>query len=254
MPRILEMHGFDVTVVGSVPEALAAIQSQQFEVLLADLNVGQPGDGFTIVSAMRRTQPQAVTLILTGYPAFDTALEAIRRQADAYVVKPAEIDDLLHTIENLLDTHTPHQPITARRVPRLLADHVEEAARRWTAEIRASDLLRGSRRNDGKLQDDAHRYIQWLVTRLESSNSQASEKEIAAARKHGRERFRQGYSLPMVMHECHLLRQELLRMVEENLLAIEISYVVTDLAALNKLIDSMLAATVEGYLAADAKR
>jgi hypothetical protein len=58
----------------------------------------------------------------------------------------------------------------------------------------------------------------------------------------------------MVMHECHLLRQELLRMVEENLLAIEISYVVTDLAALNKLIDSMLAATVEGYLAADAKR
>jgi len=253
MPPILEMHGFNVTITGSVPEALTAMQSQQFDVLLADLNVGQPGDGFTIVSAMRRTQPQAVTLILTGYPAFDTALEAIRRQADAYVVKPAEIDTLLQTIENLLDTHTPHQPIPARRVPRLLAEHAEQAARRWAHQIRSSDLLHEANLNDGNLQDDARGYIRWLVTRLESRDSNASKEEISAARKHGREHFRRGYSLPMIMHECHLLRQELLQLVEENLLAIEISYVVTDLAALNNLIDSMLTASVEGFLAAEAR-
>jgi ActR/RegA family two-component response regulator len=254
MPPILEMHGFEVTIAGSVPEALTAMQSQEFDVLVADLNVGQPGDGFTIVSAMRRTQPQAVTLILTGYPAFDTALEAIRRQADAYVVKPAEIDNLLETIENLLNTHTPHQPIPAQRVPRLLSDHAEQAGHRWAKQIRSSALLRGANLNNGNLQDDARGYIRWLVTRLESNDSQVSKEEISAARKHGRERNRRGYSLPMVVHECHLLRRELLQMVEENLLAIEISYVVTDLAALNNLIDSMLTATVEGYLAAETKR
>jgi YesN/AraC family two-component response regulator len=40
---------------------------------------------------MRRTKPDCVNLILTGYPAFETALEAIRNQVDDYIVKPAEI-------------------------------------------------------------------------------------------------------------------------------------------------------------------
>src|SRR5438874_11972725 len=80
LPAILEMHGFVVRTASDVPEALALIQKEQFDVLLSDLNIGQPGDGFTIVSAMRRIQPNAVTVIITGYPAFETALEAIRKQ------------------------------------------------------------------------------------------------------------------------------------------------------------------------------
>jgi len=75
-------QGFAVTTSATVPEALKLISQQDFDVLIADLNVGHAGDGFTVVSAMRRTQPQAVTFILTGYPAFETALEAIRLQVD----------------------------------------------------------------------------------------------------------------------------------------------------------------------------
>src|SRR6266567_5471173 len=51
-------------------EILKLIQSEQFDVLLSDLNIGEPSDGFTVVSAMRRIQPDALTIILTGYPAF----------------------------------------------------------------------------------------------------------------------------------------------------------------------------------------
>ena len=79
-------------VVINVSDALAAISEDRFDVLIADLNIGMPGDGFTVVSAMRRTQPEAVTIILTGYPAFETALEAIRSQVDDYAVKPANIE------------------------------------------------------------------------------------------------------------------------------------------------------------------
>src|SRR5690348_16573825 len=76
LPMILRKEGFDVTVVATVPEALDFINRQKFEVLLADLNIGQAGDGFTVVSAMRRTQPEVATFILTGYPDFQSALEA----------------------------------------------------------------------------------------------------------------------------------------------------------------------------------
>jgi DNA-binding NtrC family response regulator len=68
LPVILEGAGFQVVVAATVPEALSIIGTQKFDVLISDLNIGNPGDGFTVVSAMRRTQPDAVTFILTGYP------------------------------------------------------------------------------------------------------------------------------------------------------------------------------------------
>ena len=80
LQQVLEKEGFKVTTVGTVTDALALISHLHFDVLISDLNIGHPGDGFVVVSAMRRTQPDALTFILTGYPAFDTALEALRQQ------------------------------------------------------------------------------------------------------------------------------------------------------------------------------
>jgi len=69
LPPLLERNGFQVTSAASVPEALNLIAQRKFQVLLTDLNIGRPGDGFAIVSAMRSTQPDALRFILTGYPA-----------------------------------------------------------------------------------------------------------------------------------------------------------------------------------------
>jgi DNA-binding NtrC family response regulator len=55
---MLEANDFTVTSAATVADALRFIANEKFEVLIADLNVGSPGDGFTIVSAMRRTQPK----------------------------------------------------------------------------------------------------------------------------------------------------------------------------------------------------
>jgi len=60
----------------------------------------QAGDGFTVVSAMRHTHPDAVTLVLSGYPELDEALAAIRSQADEVLVKPIEIASLRKIIRN----------------------------------------------------------------------------------------------------------------------------------------------------------
>src|SRR6476469_9545528 len=120
LPAILKIHGFDVTSAGSVSEAIQEISRQHFDVLISDLNIGNPGDGFTVVSAMRRTQPQCVTLILTGYPGFETALQAIRSQVDDYLVKPTQIERLVETIERKLTERTPHNPPPAMRVREIM--------------------------------------------------------------------------------------------------------------------------------------
>jgi DNA-binding NtrC family response regulator len=62
----LERDGFKVVSVMNVAEALTRIANEKFDVLLSDLHLPQAGDGFTVVSAMRHTHPDAVTLVLSG--------------------------------------------------------------------------------------------------------------------------------------------------------------------------------------------
>src|ERR1700724_1442317 len=124
---ILERHGFDVTAAATVPEALEHINHATFDVLLSDLNIGQPGDGFTVVSAMRRVQPEAATFILTGYPDFDTALQAIRSQVDDYLLKPTDVPVLIHAIHSRLEHRRRVPPERAlKRVSDLMQESLGE--------------------------------------------------------------------------------------------------------------------------------
>ena len=104
LPPLLQTKGFEVRVAANVPEALIEINSYQFDVLITDLNISEQGDGFLVVSAMRHLQPHCVNLILTGYPALETAVQAIRSQVDDYLMKPSDVDSLVTTINQKLET------------------------------------------------------------------------------------------------------------------------------------------------------
>jgi CheY-like chemotaxis protein len=66
---VLEGNRFYVTTAANAAEALHLIDTKPFDVLLSDLHMPGPADGFTLVSAMRHTNPKAVTLVFTGFPA-----------------------------------------------------------------------------------------------------------------------------------------------------------------------------------------
>jgi len=66
MKSAFEQNDFRVTTAANVPEALQFIGNERFDVLLCDLHMPGAGDGFTVVSAMRHTNPDAVTLVFTG--------------------------------------------------------------------------------------------------------------------------------------------------------------------------------------------
>jgi DNA-binding NtrC family response regulator len=102
LPLLLQERGFHVRVASSVPEALSEIGTHQFDVLLSDLNIGEEGDGFSVVRAMRKAHPDCITILLTGYPAFESAVQALHDEVDDYFVKPADLDSLVRTIERKL--------------------------------------------------------------------------------------------------------------------------------------------------------
>jgi CheY-like chemotaxis protein len=77
LAAVLRANQFTVTAAANVGEALQLIASEAFDVLLCDLDMPGAGNGFTVVSAMRHTNPKAVTLVFTGYPALKEAMNAI---------------------------------------------------------------------------------------------------------------------------------------------------------------------------------
>jgi two-component system response regulator RegA len=134
---IFSVEGFNVTVCATVAEALSKITSEKYEVLVADLNIGEPSDGFTIVSAMRRIQPDAVTFILTGYPAFQAALRAIHEQVDDFLVKPAEPKKVIEVIrQNLLRRRKP-PTIMTERLNEVIAKNRQEIVDSWYQAVEA---------------------------------------------------------------------------------------------------------------------
>jgi ActR/RegA family two-component response regulator len=132
LPPILQERGFQVQVAANVSEALAAIKAHQFDVLLSDLNIDRESDGFTVVHAMREANPDCVTVLLTGYPAFETAVRSIRAEVDDYFTRPADLDAIVSAIDRKLLargkelSELPHQitPLTHADRPRsALLDH-----------------------------------------------------------------------------------------------------------------------------------
>jgi ActR/RegA family two-component response regulator len=86
----LERKGFDVVAAVRVAEALRLIATESFDVLITDLRLPNPGDGFTVVTAMRHSQPDALTLLVSCYPDVQRAMAAILLEADEVFEKPFE--------------------------------------------------------------------------------------------------------------------------------------------------------------------
>lgn len=248
LPTILRMHDFEVVAVPTVSEALAAIAKQKFDVLIADLNIGQPGDGFTVVSAMRRTQPEAITLIITGYPAFETALEAIREQVDDYVVKPADVDRLVRTIEEKLVDRKPRRPLVLKRVATVLRENGPEIFKTFLQRCHADADLMSSPLTDEQRTDHVPDLLAEITTRLEQGRSESSVQAARAAQIHGCARKEQGCTIPMLYEEGRILRRAIYEAVQNNLLGVNLSFLVPDLIEVGDCLDIQLAGSIKAFL------
>lgn len=249
LPAILTQFGFKVTAAATVPEALQLVATQEFDVLIADLNVGQPGDGFTVVSAMRRTQPNAITFILTGYPAFETALEAIRQQVDDYLIKPADIQGMVEKIKGkLTEPKAAVHRIEARRLTEILGQNQREIMQRWLIAAKEDAQLTSARLSDRELADHLPSVIEEILSA--AHGQKLSQKGLTAAATHGKTRFQQGCTIPSVMREGGILQQVLSRFIQENLLAVDISSVIPEVMLIGEAIQAFFEASIREYVSA----
>src|SRR6204780_2429943 len=120
MTQSLECNGFSVVGVGGVTDALKRIATEDFDILITDLHMPNAGDGFTVISAMRHSQPAALTMLLSGFPDVKSAMEAIILEADEIVVKPVEVRQLAELVRERLRIQKPGNRTSKESVSEIL--------------------------------------------------------------------------------------------------------------------------------------
>lgn len=250
LPPLLERSGFEVRAAASVPDALFEINSYEFDVLIADLNISEEGDGFLVVSAMRHLQPSCINLILTGYPALETALQAIRNHVDDYLIKPADLELILSTIQQRLENRTA-KPISAlKRLPVLLKEQATQISRNVLAGMKQQASLSALTLGDEARIQPLAKLVTAALERIEGDGPDAELQNVALD--YGRQRKKQGYSVAMVIAEFQLLKQAVYDVIQANLVVTDFAGLLAELKKFETRIGAILQKAVEPY--ARAKR
>ena len=248
MAAILQQEGFEVTAAASVAEALRAINTHPFDALVSDLNIGEPGDGFTIVSAMRRTHPHCVNLILTGYPAFESALQAIRNQVDDYLVKPADIGQLMRSLKAKLGGPRLAGSFMAQRLADFLRENADQIAARALTAMKSDARLAALPLSDEQRLEHVPGLLNGIVTQLEVEPANENNGSIVAeGERHGVIRRSQQYSKEMLVDDVRLLDASIYDTIQDGLLRLELSGLIPALKQMNLTLTAHLKGSLQAF-------
>jgi ActR/RegA family two-component response regulator len=247
LPCILRNAGFEVSVAASVPEALALINQHSFEILLTDLNIGEPADGFILVSAMRRVQPTAATFILTGYPDFQTALEAIRKQVDDYFTKPADTATLIETLRQKARHPRACTRVPCKSVPDVVLENSDEIVRLWLQEVKADARLLAVRLSDDERIDRIPLLLNDLANALQSGAAQIPAELLNTASIRGVDRAGQGYTTSLLVAETRILNRVIANVLQRNLLSINLSKLISEALQIGEYLHVLLEESIRTF-------
>jgi CheY-like chemotaxis protein len=190
----LETLGFDVISAASVSAALGLISIQKFDVLVSDLHLPNPADGFTVVSAMRHVQPAAVTVVISRHPALREAMSTIDLQADAVLINPSPTE-MTETVQEKLLNPSCRIAVNKQRVAGILERDAGATIRTWQSKVELDPELTVVRLSAVERTGHLELILEDLVRRLRRTPEGGGKAFISsAAREHGVLRRMQGYT------------------------------------------------------------
>jgi YesN/AraC family two-component response regulator len=245
LPPLLQSYGFEVSAAATVAEALGLITQHKFDVLISDLNIGHPGDGFTVVSAMRTHQPDALRFILTAYPAFESALEAIREEVHDYLIKPTETEVLVEKVRSKL-AKRPLQSVIRQRLPQVIRANSESIIEHWLQTVKQDPEIASIPVPDSERREYVPRLLD-IATSIADGKELAVEDRKTYVR-HGAIRYKQGYTVPLLIREARLLQASLADCIQRTFTGIETNYLVPDTIHFMGTIDALLEDSARGFI------
>jgi ActR/RegA family two-component response regulator len=247
LPPVLQQAGFDVHVAESVGDAIFEINSHQFDALISDLNIGEEGDGFLVTSAMRHIQPNCVTFILTGYPAFETALQAIHSQVDDYLVKPVEVESLVTAVKERLMHRLNKLQFPAKRLSNLLRDNTPAIVDASLRSMKGNG--ESSKSGPKELADYFTIFVNSLAEQLDRESAEVNNDALRAAADYGTAKaHKKGESMARIVREFGHLQTAVYDVVQRNLTNTDtVTTLIADLKTLSRGLSILMELSLESF-------
>jgi DNA-binding response OmpR family regulator len=253
MSAMLERKGFEVVAAAGVTEALGLIATERFDVLITDLHMPHAGDGFTVVTAMRHSQPAALTLLVSGYPDVQSAMATILLEADEIIVKPFDVGRLGELLNTKLDRRKPAAGATNKeRVGVILQRCLSGIVEGWLTRAKGSAELNWLRLSDNERTGHLPKLVEDLALRLSKTPASAGKETDTCASPsalaHGELRYQQGYTPAMLVHESRILQVTIFGTLQSNMNHLDFSLLLPDVMTIADEVDSQLTQSMESFM------
>src|SRR5213592_186388 len=117
----LSRWGYDVTLAANGREAVRLISHQIFDAALVDIWMPEM-DGLQVLDEVKRHDPALEVVMMTGNPMVETAVQALKSGAYDYLIKPLNLDELQHLMQQVLEKRFLSREVHSLRSR--LADHL----------------------------------------------------------------------------------------------------------------------------------
>ncbi len=99
--QYMKIIGLDAVCAASGEEGLKAFTKGHFDIVISDIKMANM-DGLTLLNEIKQIDPDVLFILITGYPSVETVLEAMKKGAVDYLVKPFQFDEIKMKIERAL--------------------------------------------------------------------------------------------------------------------------------------------------------
>ena len=99
LSRRLKKRNVNAAGVSSGKEALRYLETFPVDVVVLDVRMPEM-DGIQVLREIKKSHPLVEVIMLTGHASLEVAIEGMRLGAFDYLMKPADIDELLYKVQD----------------------------------------------------------------------------------------------------------------------------------------------------------
>jgi len=125
LKTILEEEGYAEDTADTGQEAVLKTNEQAYNLALIDMRLPDI-EGIDLILKIKDTTPRMRKIIVTGYPTIQNAMEAVNRQADAFILKPFDVERVLQTIREQLMKQDEEKQFSQEKVTAFIKTRAKE--------------------------------------------------------------------------------------------------------------------------------
>ena len=121
----LEDEGYIVDTAKDGKEAIEKTNTNFYNLAIVDWRLPDI-QGTKLLQELKKTTPKMAKIMLTGYPSMKNAIDAVNEHADAFLVKPISINELLVKMKDLLEVQKEESLYSQARVAEFIETRTKQ--------------------------------------------------------------------------------------------------------------------------------